>query len=228
MLLAANRVPGPSAGFRLISPRLESSLNVAGSMRVDAHAAEIIATEDLARTPELLKILFRGTKADLSLVERIRRKGFSTLAELWSDLVGGSPTGYLTGAGNGYQTLKPSSRIRKYGDGKPGAPADYLHGLPDITADSLDNILIDINRLFPFQHRRIHDPRDPALFGGPIALVHQSPPAGRERLRVGVTAKAAAYNESFYGFSTGTLGSSQTLVRFLAPYWAVVSLCGLR
>lgn len=216
LLLATNRVPGPGAGFRLISPRLETSLNSAGSMRIDAHAAEIIATEDLARTPELLKILFRGTKADLSLVERIRSKGFPTLAEYWSEVVGGSPKGYLTGSGNGYQTLKESSRTRKNGDGKPGVPADYLHGLPDITAESLDDILIDAERLFAFQHRRIHDPRDQAIFSGPLVLVHQSPPAGRERLRVGVAAEAVAYNESFYGFSTATLGSEQTLVRFLA------------
>lgn len=215
LLFATNRVPGPGAGFRLISPRLESSLNAAGAMRIDAHAAEIIATEDLARTPELLKILFRGTKADLSLVERIRTKGFPTLAKFWSEAVGGSPTGYLTGAGNGYQTLKPSSRTRKHGDGKPGASADYLHGLPDVTAESLDDILISTGRLQTFQHRRIHDPRDPSLFVAPIALVHQSPPAGRGRLRVGVAGEPVAYNESFYGFSTGSLGQGQTLVRYL-------------
>ncbi len=216
LLLATNRVPGPGAGFRLISPRLESSLNAAGTMRIDAHAAEIIATEDLVRTPELLKILFRGTKADLSLVERIRAKGFPTLAKFWSEAVGGLPTGYLTGAGNGYQTVKPSSRTRKHGDGEPGASADYLHGLPDVTAESLDDILIDTSRLQTFHYRRIHDPRDPALFVAPIALIHQSPSAGRERLRVGVAAEALAYNESFYGFSTGSLGQGQTLVRYLA------------
>jgi hypothetical protein len=33
---------------------------------------------------------------------------------------------------------------------------------------------------------------------------------------VGVASEAVSYNESFYGFSTGTLGSGQTLVRFLA------------
>lgn len=113
LLLANNRVPSPSAGFRLISPRLESSLNAAGTMRIDAHTAEIIATEYLARTPELLKILFRGTKADLSLVDRIQTKEFPTLVKFWSEVVGRSPTGYLTGAGNGYQTLKPSSTRKK-------------------------------------------------------------------------------------------------------------------
>ncbi|WP_235917911.1 HsdM family class I SAM-dependent methyltransferase [Croceibacterium xixiisoli] len=216
LLLATNRVPGPGAGFRLISPRLEPSLNAAGTMRIDAHAAEIIASEDLARTPELLKILFRGSKADLGLIERIRARSLPTLAKLWSETVGGSPDGYLTGAGNGYQTLKPSSRTRKTGDGLPGAPADYLYGLPDVTAASLDDLLIATDRLLPFQHRRIHDPRDPALFAGPIVLVHQSPPASSNRLRVGIAANAVAYNESFYGYSSGTLGTSQVLVKFVA------------
>lgn len=216
LLLATNRVPGSGAGFRLISPRLEPSLNAAGTMRIDAHAAEIITTEELARTPELPKILFRGSKADLGLIERIRARGLPTLAILWSETIGGSPDGYLTGAGNGYQTLKRSSRTRKTGDGLPGAPADYLQGLPDVTAASLDDVLIATDRLLPFQHRRIHDPRDPALFAGPIVLVHQSPPAGRDRLRVGVAATAVAYNESFYGYSSSSLGTSQVLVRFIA------------
>lgn len=216
LLIATNRIPGASAGFRLISPRLEPSLNAAGAMRIDAHAAEIISTEQLGRTPELLKILFRGTKADLGVLERVRSKGFPSLESFWCDAIGKSSRGYLAGAGNGYQTLKASSRVRKHGDGKPGVPADYLHGLPDVTSECLDDLLIDTTALEPFNHARIHDPRDPELFVGPIALVHQSPPAGRGRIRVGVTDQRAAYNESFYGYSPGAFEDARLLVRYLA------------
>ncbi|WP_284734517.1 N-6 DNA methylase [Sphingosinicella terrae] len=216
LLIAANRTPGPGAGFRLISPRLESCLNAAGAMRIDAHSAEIIPTEQLGRTPELLKILFRGTKADLGLVERIRSKGFPTLESFWCEAIGRSSRGYLAGAGNGYQTLKASSRFRKRGDGMPGVPAEYLHGLPVITPESLDDLLIDTNALEPFGHERIHDPRDPGLFVGPIAIVHQSPPARLGRMRVGVADQAAAYNESFYGYSPSAFEDAHLLVRYLA------------
>ena len=64
ILFATNKVPGPGTGFRFISPRLEESLNQAGAMRIDALNAEIVPTHQLGVTPEILKILFRGTKAD--------------------------------------------------------------------------------------------------------------------------------------------------------------------
>src|SRR3546814_9948729 len=76
-------MPETGAGFRLISPRLETSLNASGTMRIDAHSAEIIATQQMVETPDILKILFRGTKADLGLVERIRAKEFPTLETFW-------------------------------------------------------------------------------------------------------------------------------------------------
>lgn len=143
LLIATNRMPETGAGFRLINPRVEATLNASGAMRIDPHSAEIIATQQMVETPDILKILFRGTKADLGLVERIRAKGFPTLEAFWRDAVGISDRGRMAGAGRGYQTLKPSSRTRKKGDGKPGAPAQYLHGLPDITIESLDDFVVN-------------------------------------------------------------------------------------
>ena len=216
LLIATNRIPEAGAGFRLISPRLEAPLNASGAMRIDAHAAEIIATQRIVETPDILKILFRGTRADLGIVERIRTKGFPTLDQFWRDTIGVSHRGRMAGAGSGYQTLKPSSRVRRNGDGKPGAAARYLHGLPDVTIECLDDLLIDTARLNPFLHDRVHDPRDPRLFEPPIAIVHQSPPAERGRIRVGVTEEPVAYNESFYGYSPGKFKRASVLTRYLA------------
>jgi len=217
LLIATNRVPEAGAGFRLISPRLEPSLNASGTMRVDAHSAEVIATQQMVETPDILKIMFRGTKADLGLVERIRARGFPTVESFWRDAIGISARGRMLGVGRGYQTIKPSSRIRKTGDGQPGAPAEYLHGLPDLTITILDDdLLIDAARLKPFQHGRVHDPRDPHLFKAPIAIVHKSPPAERGRIRVGVTEQPVAYNENFYGYCPGAFPRGDILVRYLA------------
>jgi len=216
LLVARNQVPEAGAGFRLISPRLESALNASGAMRIDAHSAEIIATQQMAETPDILKILFRGTQADLGLVERIRAKGFPTLDRFWRDAIGTSERGRMAGAGRGYQTLKPSSRVRKNGDGKPGADAQYLHGLPDVTLNCLDDVLIDTDRLSPFVHDRVHDPRDPRLFEAPIVIVHKSPPAEYSRIRVAVSDKSVAYNENFYGYSPGKSECGQVLSRYLA------------
>lgn len=216
LLLAANRRPEAGSGFRLISPRLEADLNAAGVMRIDTQSAEVIATKQMLETPEILKILYRGSRADLGLIERIRAQGHSTLEAYWRGTIGVSDRGRMARAGAGYQTLKPSSRVRKNGDGLPGADAHYLHGLPDVTAGSLDALLIDTRGLPTFKYNRVHDPRDPALFGAPIVIVHQSPPAERARIRVAVANERVAYNESFYGYCPGETPDGAFFVRYLA------------
>src|SRR3546814_17991546 len=55
LLIATNRMPETGAGFRLISPRLETSLNASGTMRIAAHSAEIIATQQLVENTDILK-----------------------------------------------------------------------------------------------------------------------------------------------------------------------------
>ncbi|MDB5407576.1 MAG: hypothetical protein JWL84_2488 [Rhodospirillales bacterium] len=216
LLIATNRVPETGAGFRLISPRLETSLNASGTMRIDAHSAEIIATQQMVETPDILKILFRGAKSDLGLVERIRTKEFPTLETFWRDAIGVSSRGRMAGSGQGYQQLRLSSRTRKYGDGEPGADARYLHGLPDVTVESLNDVLIDTDRLQSFQYERIHDPRDPRLFEASVAIVHKSPPADRGRIRVGVADRPVAYNENFYGYCPSAFEHADILSRYLA------------
>ncbi len=216
LLIATNRKPETGAGFRLISPRLETSLNASGTMRVDAHSAEIIATQQMVETPDILKILFRGTKSDLGLVERIRGKDFPTLETFWRDAIGVSSRGRMAGSGQGYQQLRLSSRTRKHGDGQPGADASYLLGLSDVTVESLNDVLIRTEHLHAFQHERIHDPRDPRLFQAPVAIVHQSPPAEHGRIRVGVADRPVAYNESFYGYCPSAFEHADILARYLA------------
>ena len=216
ILFAANRKPGAGAGFRFITPRIEESLNGAGAMRIDALNAEIVPARQLQETPELLKILFRGTKADLGILERIRMRGHPTLAEFWQKRIGIASGNRLRGSGNGYQTLKPSSRVRKRGDGLPGADASYLHGLPEITVESLKDFVVDTHRLETFSQDRIHDPRSPELFVGPLLLVHKSPPAIKGRIGVAVSEEDAVFNETFYGYSPGGHPDAGLLVRYLA------------
>ncbi|MDE0626345.1 MAG: N-6 DNA methylase [Bryobacterales bacterium] len=217
ILFATNRKPGVEAGFRFISPRIEDSLNSAGGMRIDALNAEVVPSRQLADIPEILKILFRASRADLGILERIRAQGHPTLADFWRGRIGVSDRGRLRGSGNGYQSLRPSSRIRKRGDGLPGAAATYLHGLPEITAASFrENIFVDTESLEVFSHDRIHDPRSPDLFAGPLIVVHKSPPAATGRLRVAISEEDVVFNETFYGYSPSTHGEAGLLVRYMA------------
>ena len=217
ILFATNRKPGVGAGFRFISPRIEEPLNRAGTMRLDALSAEIVPTRQLVETPEVLKILFRGTKADLGIVERMRTQGHPTLAEFWRRRFGVADHSRLRGSGRGYQTLKPSSRVRKRGDGLPGADASYLHGLPETTVASLANIFIETELLEIFVHDRVHDPRSRGLFAGPLVVrSHQSPPALTGRIRVGISEEDVVFNETFYGYSLSADPEARLLVRYLA------------
>ena len=216
ILFATNRTPSVDSGFRLISPRIESPLNNAAVMRVDTINAEVVSARQLFDTPDVLKILFRGSNADLGILERIRTQGHPTLAEYWEKGVGVSKGGRMLGSGNGYQTLKTSSRTRKYGDQLPGANANYLHGLPEIKTTSFNDIIIDTSILSVFSHERIHDPRSRNLFIGPQVIVHKSPPSKTGRINVAISDKGVVFNQTFYGYSPKGHPEADTLVRYLA------------
>ena len=216
ILFATNRTPGVDAAFRFISPRIEDSLNSAGGMRIDAVNAEVVSSRQLVDTPEILKILFRGSTADFGVLERIRAQGHRTLADFWRKRVGLANRRRLLGSGSGYQMLRRTSRVRKRGDGLPGAEADYLRGLPEIAAAQFTSIVVDTSSLAIFSHERIHDPRSADLFAGPQTIVHQSPPAATGRIGVAICDEGVVFNETFYGYSPRAHPDAALLVRYLA------------
>ena len=216
ILFATNRIPGVEAGFRFISPRFEDSLNKAGGMRIDAVNAEVVHAGQLAYTPEILKILFRGSRADLGIFERIRSQGHPTLADFWRKRIGVANKGQLRGSGNGYQKLRTTSEVRQKGDGQRGADATDFKGWPEITPESFTNIFVDKEALNTFSHDRVHRSRTADLFAGPLIVVHQSPPASTSRIRVAISEEDAVFNETFYGYSPGTHGEAGLLVRYIA------------
>lgn len=216
LLFARNRPPPPGAAFRFVSPYQETPLNAAGQMRIDALNATPASVDQLRRTPELFKILSRGTATDAAIVERLRADGHPTLECYWRKKFGPPSSGNLRGVGRGYQTLKASSRVRRNGDGLPGVDARYLHGLPDLTVDAPRDILINPKALPVFQRQRVHDPRRREIFNGPLVLLHQSPPAARGRVTTVVSDADIAYNESFYGYSPQGHDHGSVFVRYLA------------
>ena len=217
ILFSRNRVPGPEAGFRIISPRVEDSLNRAGGMRIDSANAEVVVSRQLAETPEILKTLFRGSRADLGVLERIRAEGHPTLHDYWEENFGIGEHGRLRGSGNGYQKLRrTSSPPRLGGDGLPGVDASYLHNRHQITAGPFTSILVDSSVHDLFQHERIHRRRSIDLFAGPQAIVHKSPPRSTARISVAVSEEGVVYNESFYGYCPNAHPNAALLVRYLA------------
>ncbi|MDR0481120.1 MAG: SAM-dependent methyltransferase [Gallionellaceae bacterium] len=216
ILFATNDVPSASAGFRIISPRLEESLNAAGIMRVDALNAETVSASQFAATPDILKILFRGTKADLAIVERMRAQGHPTLEAYWRKKIGVTKRGNLLGSGNGYQRLRKSSRIRKNGDGLSGVDLGGRRGIKKKDSESMSNIVIDGKALSLFERPRIHDPRPIELFAGPLIIVHKSPHSATGRIGIAISETDVVFNETFYGYSPSTHPDAGAFVRYLA------------
>jgi len=217
LLFARNRVPLPGSGFRFLSPRFEQTLNAAGVMRIDTSNADVVSAPLLVERPTILKTLFRGTRLDLELLQRIDTQDHPTLAQYWNHLFP-PDSGRNQQTGNGYQRLRPSSRVRRNGDGLPGVSADYLKGLPDIGTGGISRLRVDVDSLNPFCLERIHDPRPRSLFDAPLALVHESPPATRRRIATTVSRKDVVYNESYYGYSTRGHPQAYRLAKYIALF----------
>ena len=185
-------------------------------MRIDAANAEVVPSRQLVGRPEILKVLFRGSKADLGILERIRTEGHPTLYDSWKEKIGVADQRRLRGSGNGYQMLKASSRVRRRGDGRPGVDATYLHGRRELTAGPFTSIFIEASSLPRFSHKRIHDPRSADLFAAPQTIVHKSPPAATGRIGVAVSDEGVVFNETFYGYTPPAHPDAALLVRYLA------------
>ncbi len=196
LLFARNELPPPGAGFRFVSPRLEDPLNSAGGLRVDANNAEMISSEQVVHRAEILKVLFRGSPLDLEVYDRLKSRDLETFGEFWTNHFGESQ-GRPRYAGNGYQKLRASSRVRKSGDGKPGVSASYLLGLRELTRDAMQLLLVDCSELPKFNLPRIHDPRPRELFRGPLLVVHEVPSAQTRRIRIAVADEDMLFNLNY-------------------------------
>jgi hypothetical protein len=215
LLFARNQPPAPGAGFRFVTPRLEDRLNASGVWRIDVSNAETVINKEVRTRPELLKLLFRGSRLDLEIFDRIAATRLPSLDRYWRDIFGES-RGKPRGTGNGYQRLRDSSEVQRAGDGLPGVAADYLHGLPLLDSDGFDALEVDIGRLSPFSEARIHRRRPIEIFQGPLLIVKESPPVSHGRIRVSVASRDVVYNQSYHGYSAAQHKRGALLTRYLA------------
>ncbi len=215
LLYARNQPPPPGAGFLFVSPRLEDGLNNSGILRLDAGNAETVAVGQVTQRPEILKILFRGGPLSLEVFDRMAGRAIDTLSGYWARRFGRRGRA-LNFAGNGYQRLRASSRIRKSGDGLPGVPAEYLHGLPELNGEIAKDRWIDTKQLDEFTNERVHRGRPREIFRGPLLIVHQSPLADSGRIHASVADSNVVFNETYYGYSACEHYDGMRLVRYLA------------
>lgn len=215
LLFARNAIPSVGAGFRFTSPHLEGPLNQSGTWRIDAANAEIVSSHDVRVRPELLKILFRGTRLDLELYDRIAAKGFPTLDTYWAECFG-THRGRLRNTGNGYQRLRSSSQVSKSGDGLPGESAVYLHNLLEVPNVPLPGVLLETSDFAHFDLPRVHRGRPRELYTAPLLLIRESPPVSHGRIMTSVVADDVVFNQSYHGYTAHTHEHGAELVRYLA------------
>lgn len=215
LLFARNQIPAPGAGFRFVTPHLEDRLNSAGAWRVDVSNADTVASEEVRARPALLKALFRGSRLDLEILDRISSLSLPSLDQYWRQLFGES-RGKPKDTGNGYQRLRASSEIQQHGDGRPGVAAEYLHGIPLLNAAEFYSLDADVERLSVFNEARIHRRRPIEIFRGPLLIVKESPPVSHGRIRVSVSRNDVVYNQSYHGYSAGRHEAGSLLTRYLA------------
>lgn len=214
LMWAKNRLPQPASAFRFVSPHLEPGLHNAGVLRIDAASAEQVTVSELAARPELFKILFRGSRLDLEILERMAGSQFETLSAYWGRLFKTS-RGKPKQTGNGYQRLRESSEKKK-GAILAGVDASYLHGLKELNHKAMSRILIKREMLEDFDLPRIHRKRPREIFEGPLLVVHESPPAANGRVRTSVSQKDLLYNQSYNGYSATKQADGGRLVQSLS------------
>lgn len=217
LLFAHNVRAAPGAGFRYVSPHLEGPLTGAGGWRIDPAQTESVGVASLEEQPELLKILFRGTRLDQEVFERLSAKEYSTFGEYWSGLHGG--TANQPGcAGKGFGNLFEGSRPNPREGGLPGYSADGMYDLPVLEHHEFDGVLLDTSqfRLFrDLRMPRLDQRRKPSLYQGPMLLVKKSPSADDSRIRTAVSLTNLAFNQTYYGYTAHQRESADSLVKYL-------------
>lgn len=190
LLIARNRRASPGGGFRFLSPRRETGLNASGVMRIDADSADYIPVALVQEFPDVFKVLFRGSHADLRILRRIDAINHPTMFDVWSDENLRGDHRLLSG--NGYQTVRPSTTNPH--------DASELIGQPVVDARQAGSSNFDLAQLptfnLPFLHRR----RNLALYNGPILLAFQSPTVTEKRITTAFLEANVVFSESLNGW----------------------------
>ena len=99
LLFARNMRPGPTSAFRFVNLPRELPLNTSGYVRLDALNADLVTREQLLKTPEIFKTLFRGSAEDLELIEKLRGNDNAMIDGYWSREINVSAKGDLQTTG---------------------------------------------------------------------------------------------------------------------------------
>ena len=217
LLFAHNICLSADTAFRYVSPHLEGPLNGSGEWRIDPAQTEFVGVESLVAQPELLKILFRGTRLDQEVFERLSAKNYPTFGEYWSRLHGGTPN-QPECAGKGFGNLIEGSRPNPKEGGLPGYSSEEMYDFPALEHNEFDGVLLDTTKFRLFRDLnmpRLDQRRKLSLYQGPMLLVKKSPSADDGRIRTAVSLSNLVFNQTYYGYTAHKRESAESLVKYL-------------
>ncbi len=213
LFLAHNHRANPVGTFNYVSPKRESGLNAGGLMRIDALNSGQVPNRQVQEVPNIFKALFRGSRADLEILQKINENELRSLGAIWASEQHRTRRSLMNNGG--FQTLRPSTNVKK-GETERGDDGRPLFGMPMLTADRFDPIAFEVSSLPLFNLERLHRRRDVALYSAPILLALKSPPVTQKRLLTVISSKKVVFSESFYGWQLPDDESGKALGRYLS------------
>lgn len=197
LMFATNQRPPTQASIQFVSPDLEQTPDrLQRHLRIDWASARDIAIQEIVDRPWTLKVRFRGTSFDESVLEQVLAMG-RPLAEYLHSLG--------TGLKNGYKIGGPTARKR---------PAQGMGSLRDLRGIDL-RFQIEARSLPYFSERELERPRDARIYAPPLLLVHESMRVDHTHARAGLAFIGVAYDQRFDGVSFADVRGGEDIAAYL-------------
>lgn len=241
IMFARNRVPEPQDRFTLVTPVLDPGPAGQFRMRIDSEARQPIELQAVLERTYLFKVLTRGGRLDVDIVERIQKLAqpepeeqpeesqqltlvappslMQPIAAYWYEWNNQKKRygqGYIP---QGKKTNKQSEKTRN-------RMSELLRREPlSLTSDDLINadgtlrigLRINPRQLGRFTALKLYRLAEPDIFNPPLVLINEgfgeSPMDIRARLYLGK--RPLVFRRNFYGFSCAGHPKAQQMAKYL-------------
>jgi hypothetical protein len=208
VVFARNFKPESDHRFYFVSPIHEPDLNGRGRFRIDYETAITVSVERVEKQPWLLKTLSLGTWLDVEVMESLATPGNNSLEDRWADW---DKAGKKTGQGF---NLSPDL-AQKF--------VDFLADLPVFEPPSgaflVDGVVTKrYGELYGKNTRgesSAHMPRRKELYQPPLVIIPKAPGDDPYSPKAYLSNQAAAFSQSYYGYSCAGHPEAQTLASLI-------------
>ncbi|MDO8990066.1 MAG: N-6 DNA methylase [Sideroxyarcus sp.] len=241
IVFARNSVPTPKDHFIFVTPTLDSGPAGQFRMRIDSEVRQPVELKMILERPHLLKVLTRGGRLDVDIVERIQKLARPDVDEQFEDVQQTSlmaPSPVMQSIATYWKEW--NNNKKRFGQGyiPPGKKTNtqsretHLRVLELLRREALlltSDDLYDENggiriglrvnprQLNRFTAMKLYRLADPDVFNPPLVLINEgfgeSPQGVRARLYLGKA--PLVFRRNFYGFSCAGHPKAQQMAKYL-------------